>query len=272
MLLAVGDSELFRNWLLSCEKMAFFRNYSNDTVSPSALDDNQDAATFQSSSPLHQDMDATYTERGFDMNMDIQYQCEAEPGSSIGQQNQTGAAVPSGRRTGVSGKWGSTFWRDCQPMGQRDGSGSAKHSLSGYKHSEDYLSNGEKLDSENENDEDIAMNKQQSGQADIPAEEMLSDEYYEQDEDSQSDHVQYKAFGDPINSRSLPKTGSSIHSKSRTSRAIQKNIHYGDADIDYEEEEDGKLFVNFFCSFIDSLHCLICNVTRNLCPCFSLFP
>uniref|UniRef100_M4F7Z7 Protein CHROMATIN REMODELING 5 n=1 Tax=Brassica campestris TaxID=3711 RepID=M4F7Z7_BRACM len=212
--------------------MAFFRNYSNDTVSPSALDDNQDAATFQSSSPLQQDMDASYnTERGFDMNLDVQYQCEAEPGSSIGQQSQTGVAVSSGRRTGVSGKWGSTFWKDCQPMGQRDGAGSAKHSL-------EYLSNSEKLDSENENEEDKGMNKQQSGQGDVPAEEMLSDEYYEQDEDNQSDHVQYKAFGDPINSRSLPKTGSSIHSKSRTSRAIQKNIHYGDADIDYEEEED----------------------------------
>lgn len=235
LLLAAGESEQFRNWLLSCEKMAFFRNYSNDTVSPSALDDNQDAATFQSSSPLQQDMDASYnTERGFDMNLDVQYQCEAEPGSSIGQQSQTGVAVSSGRRTGVSGKWGSTFWKDCQPMGQRDGAGSAKHSL-------EYLSNSEKLDSENENEEDKGMNKQQSGQGDVPAEEMLSDEYYEQDEDNQSDHVQYKAFGDPINSRSLPKTGSSIHSKSRTSRAIQKNIHYGDADIDYEEEEDGKL-------------------------------
>ncbi|XP_010468554.1 PREDICTED: protein CHROMATIN REMODELING 5-like [Camelina sativa] len=50
----------------------------------------------------------------------------------------------------------------------------------------------------------------------------------------------------PTNSRSLPKTGSAIHSNSRASRAIHRNIHYsnsnhehnGDADIDYEEEED----------------------------------
>lgn len=228
--------------------MAFFRNYSNDTVSPSVLDENEDpqnAPTFQSS-PLHQDMDATYSQRGFDMNMNmnIHYPSEAEPASSI---RQSGVAVPSGRRVGVSGKWGSTFWKDCQPIGQRDGSDS------GFKHSEDNLPNIENLDSENENEEeDKAMNKQQSGQADIPAEEMLSDEYYEQDEDNQSDHVQYKVFGNPINSRSLPKTASSIHTKSRTSRAIQKSIHYGDgndddADIDYEEEEDGKLlYISFF--------------------------
>ncbi|CAH8375085.1 unnamed protein product [Eruca vesicaria subsp. sativa] len=228
--------------------MAFFRNYSNDTVSHSVLDENEDpqnAPTFQSS-PLNEDVDGGYTERGFDMNMDMQYQNEAGPGTSVRQQSQTGTdkvAVPSGRRMGVSGKWGSTFWKDCQPMGQREGS------HSGYKdveHSEDNLSNSEKLDSENEHDEDRAMNKQQGGQADIPAEEMLSDEYYEQDEDNQSDHVQYKVYGNAMNSRSLPKTGTSMHSKSRTSRAMQKSIHYGDgndddngdADIDYEEEED----------------------------------
>lgn len=217
--------------------MAFFRNYSNDTVvSPSVLDENEDNPP----PTLHQqDMDdATYTERGFDMNLDMQYPTEAEPGSSIrhpGTTTTDKVPLPPGRRMGVSGKWGSTFWKDCLPIGQRDGS--------------DYLSNSQNFDSENENEEeDKAMNKQQqqSGQADVPAEEMLSDEYYEQDEDNQSDHAQYKVYGNATNSRSLPKTGSSIGSKSRTSRAIQKNIHYGDgndddngdADIDYEEEED----------------------------------
>lgn len=248
--------------------MAFFRNYSNDTVSHNVLDENeerQNAATFQGS-PLNDDMDGTYSERGFDMNMDVQYQSDTEPGCSIRQQNQTTIGnvagpvdsnyQPSGRRMGVSGKWGSTFWKDCQPMGQREGSDSAKDSQSGYKeadHSEDNLSNdqSEKIDSENENEDDKAMNKRQSGQADVPADEMLSDEYYEQDEDNQSDHVHYKGYSNAINSRSLPKTGSAIHSKSRASRAIQKNIHYGDgnhghngdADMDYEEEEDGKLVI-----------------------------
>lgn len=247
--------------------MAFFRNYSNDTVSHNVLDENeerQNAATLQGS-PLNDDMDGTYSERGFDMNMDVQYQSDAEPGCSIRQQNQTtigNVAAPvdshyqhSGRRMGVSGKWGSTFWKDCQPMGQREGSDSAKDSQSGYlkeaDHSEDNLSNerSEKIDSENENEEDKAMNKRQSAQADVPADEMLSDEYYEQDEDNQSDHVHYKRYSNAINSRTLPKTGSAIHSKSRASRAIQKNINYddgnhghnGDADLDYEEEEDGKL-------------------------------
>uniref|UniRef100_A0A1J3GJM0 Protein CHROMATIN REMODELING 5 n=1 Tax=Noccaea caerulescens TaxID=107243 RepID=A0A1J3GJM0_NOCCA len=243
--------------------MAFFRNYSNDTVSHNVVDENeerQNAATFQGS-PLNEDMDGTYSERGFDMNMDVQYQSDAEPGCDIRQENETTIGnvagpvdphrQPSGRRMGVSGKWGSTFWKDCQPMGQREGSDSAKDSQSGYKeadHSEDNLSNdrSEKIDSENENEEDKAMNKRQSNQADVLADEMLSDEYYEQDEDNQSDHVHYKGYSNAINYRSLPKTGSAIHSKSRASRAIQKNIHYGDgnednngdADIDYEEEED----------------------------------
>lgn len=246
--------------------MAFFRNYSNDTVSHNVLDENeerQNAATFQSS-PLNEDVDGTYSERGFDMNMDVQYQSDAERGCSIRQQNQTtidnvagpvddSHYQPSGRRLGVSGRWGSTFWKDCQPMGQREGSDPAKDSQSGYKeayHSEDNLSHdrSEKFDSENENEEDKEMNKHQSGQADVPADEMLSDEYYEQDEDNQSDHVHYKEYSNPTNSRSLPKTGSAIHSNSRASRAIHKNIQYsdsnhghnGDADLDYEEEEDGK--------------------------------
>ncbi|KAL1216926.1 Protein CHROMATIN REMODELING 5 [Cardamine amara subsp. amara] len=243
--------------------MAFFRNYSNDTVSHNVLDENeerQNAAAFQSS-PLNEDVDGTYSERGFDMNMDVQYQSDAEPGCGIRQQNQTTIGnvagpvdsqyQPSGRRTGVSGKWGSTFWKDCQPMGQREGSDSAKDSQSGHKevyHSEDNLSNDRsgKLDSENENEEDKEMNKHQSGQADVPADEMLSDEYYEQDEDNQSDHVHYKGYNNPVNSRSLPKTGSSVHSKSRASRAMHKNIDYddgdhghnADADMDYEEEDD----------------------------------
>jgi chromodomain-helicase-DNA-binding protein 1 len=248
--------------------MAFFRNYSNDTVSHNVLDENeerQNAATFQSS-PLNEDVDGTYSERGFDMNMDVQYQSDPEPGCSIRQPNETAVdnvADPvdshyqsSTKRLGVTGRWGSTFWKDCQPMGQREGSDPAKDSQSGYKeayHSEDNHSNdrSEKLDSENENDneneeEDNEMNKHQSGQADVPADEMLSDEYYEQDEDNQSDHVHYKGYSNPTNSRSLPKAGSAVHSNSRTSRAIHKNIHYsdsnhdhnGDADMDYEEEED----------------------------------
>ncbi|KAG7583704.1 Helicase superfamily 1/2 ATP-binding domain [Arabidopsis suecica] len=245
--------------------MAFFRNYSNDTVSHNVLDENeerQNAATFQSS-PLNEDVDGTYSERGFDMNMDVQYQSDPEPGCSIRQQNEPAIDnvagpvdshyQPSTRRLGVTGRWGSTFWKDCQPMGQREGSDPAKDSQSGYKeayHSEDNLSNdrSEKLDSENENEneENNEMNTHQSGQADVPADEMLSDEYYEQDEDNQSDHVHYKGYSNPTNSRSLPNAGSATHSNSRASRAIHKNIHYsdsnhghnGDADMDYEEEED----------------------------------
>lgn len=249
----------------SCEKMAFFRNYSNETVSHNVLDDNEEqhhAAAFRSS-PLNEDLDGTYNERGFDINMDVQYQSDAEPGCSIRQQNQTtvgsvAASVdshfqPSGRRMGVSGKWGSTFWKDCQPMVLKEGSDSAKDSQSGYKdadHSEDNISNdrSDKVESENENEKQKALNKRQGVLADVPADEMLSDEYYEQDEDNQSDHVHYKGYNNPINSRSLPKTVSISHSKLRASRAIHKSSHYsdgnygnnGDADIDYEEEEDGK--------------------------------
>ncbi|CAN8257999.1 unnamed protein product [Cochlearia groenlandica] len=243
--------------------MAFFRNYSNDTASRNVLDENEDpqtAANFQSS-PLNEDMDATYSERGFDMNLDVQYHSDAEPTFSNRQENQTTVGniadgvdshnQPPGRRMGVSGKWGSTFWKDCQPMGQREGSESAKYSQSEYKdeyQSEDNHSNdlSNKLDSENENDDDKAMNQRQSGQADVPADEMLSDEYYEQDEDNQSDHVHYKEYSNAINSRSLPKTGSAINNKARVSREIHNSNYYGDgnhdhagdADMDYEEEED----------------------------------
>lgn len=122
--------------------MAFFRNYSNDTVSHNVLDENeerQNAATFQSS-PLNEDVDGTYSERGFDMNMDVQYQSDPEPGCSIRQPNETAVdnvADPvdshyqsSTKRLGVTGRWGSTFWKDCQPMGQREGSDPAKDSQS----------------------------------------------------------------------------------------------------------------------------------------------
>ncbi|XP_010557504.1 PREDICTED: protein CHROMATIN REMODELING 5 isoform X2 [Tarenaya hassleriana] len=242
--------------------MAFFRNYSNDAVSRSVLDDKEEqenAATFQRSA-VNEDVDGTYSDRGFDINMDVQYQSDAEPECSDRLQNGAtsdnvvGYADPSfqasGRRTGVSGKWGSTFWKDCQPMGQRGGSDSGHDSQSDYKdvdHSEDNLSNelNDRLESENE--EHKVVDKHQRGQTDVPADEMLSDEYYEQDEEHQSDPVHYKGYNHPMNSRSLLKPAAANNSKSRASRAVHRNINddddddFGnndDADADYEEEED----------------------------------
>ncbi|WRX32708.1 SNF2 [Theobroma cacao] len=181
--------------------MAFFRNYSSDTVSHSVLEEKSQG---QSISRIHstvgnEDVDGTY-EREFDINMDAQYQSDGEPDDAVRLHNEVPADnvagvsnsnfQPAGRRI-APGKWGSTFWKDCQPMDRQGGSDSGQDSKSDHKNLEvlEYNSSDDR-DDRLESDDDEAqkeVGKAQRGHSDVPADEMLSDEYYEQDGEEQND-------------------------------------------------------------------------------------
>lgn len=99
----------------------------------------------------------------------------------------------------------------------------------------------------------------QKGHSDVPADEMLSDEYYEQDGEDQSDSMHYRGFNhsNGLNSRSR----SVSNNFSRSSRDLNNNEedddgdYNNDHDADYEEEdeEDGNLLAIAVFSFVTNI-------------------
>lgn len=242
--------------------MAFFRNYTNETVSHSVLEEKGQGQSVDRmrNSVGNGDVDATSSEREFDINMDVQYQSEGEMDDADRLQNEgavndvvntrTSNLQPSGRRMAVAGKWGSTFWKDCQPM-TRVGTDSGQDSKSGSEYrnaegSEDNSSDGreDRLESEDD-DRQKESGKGHKVHSDVPAEEMLSDEYYEQDGEEQSDSMHYRGFHHAIGSNSRPQSkpvAISSHVK-RKSRVLNHNDdddddNNADADADYDEEDE----------------------------------
>ena len=85
----------------------------------------------------NEDIEATSTEREFDINVDAQYESEGEDAGRVDSDATADNIVsvinshlqPSGKRN-AAGKWGSTFWKDCQPMGDHGVSDSGHDSKS----------------------------------------------------------------------------------------------------------------------------------------------
>ncbi|XP_030959800.1 protein CHROMATIN REMODELING 5 isoform X2 [Quercus lobata] len=203
------------------------------------------------------DVDATSSDREFDINLDVQYQSEAEAVGADRLQNEeavndvntrTSNFQPTSRRMAMAGKWGSTFWKDCQPM-TRGGSDSGQDSKSGseYRNAEgveDNSSDGreDRLESEDD-DRQKEVGKGHKVHSDVPADEMLSDEYYEQDGEEQSDSMHYRGFHHSVGPNSRPQSkpvAISSHVK-RNSRALNDNDADDDDnndDADYDEEDE----------------------------------
>ncbi|KAG4402811.1 hypothetical protein GLYMA_02G281000v4 [Glycine max] len=233
--------------------MAFFRNFSNDTVSHGVMEDKSQG---QNANRVHRSVgndctDATSSEKEFDMNMEAQYDSDGEPdGSSRLQTEATaddGDAVKesnlqtTGSKTAMVGRWGSTFWKDCGQMDPQNGSESGQESKSGsdYRNadgSEDNSLDGRagRLDSDDDDGQKEA-GKGPRGHSDVPAEEMLSDEYYEQDGEEQSDSLHYGGIKKPTGSNSWPQRMSTS-----ANRTLHRNLRFSDdvEDNDGEDEDD----------------------------------
>ncbi|KAI4305991.1 hypothetical protein L6164_029311 [Bauhinia variegata] len=240
--------------------MAFFRNYSNETVSHNVLEEKGHGLN---ADRIHRSLgnecdDETYSEKDIDMNMDAQYQSDDEPDSANRLPNEAtvddGVGMresnlhDNGRKTAMVGRWGSTFWKDCQPMCPQNGSESGQESKSGsdYRNadgSEDNSSDGRRgrLDLEDD-DEQKEAGKGPRSHSDVPAEEMLSDEYYEQDGEEQSDSMHYRGIQQPIGSNSWPQQMSrGVNSRGRRNSRISDDdgdYDNDDGDADYEEEDE----------------------------------
>lgn len=246
--------------------MAFFRNFSNETVSHSVLEEKGQG---QNADRIHKSLgnecgDASSSEKDFDMNVDAQYHSDVEPEGRL--QNEAtadgvGNIQSTGSKTAMVGRWGSTFWKDCQPMSHQNGQEYGQESQSGsdYRNAEGAEDNssdgrGERLDSEDD-DGQKGAGKGPRGHSDVPAEEMLSDEYYEQEEHSDSLH--YRGIHQHTGTSSWPQQMSNaVNSRlNRNSRILDDveddddgdNNDNDDGDADYEEEDeaDGMLKIVF---------------------------
>jgi chromodomain-helicase-DNA-binding protein 1 len=118
--------------------------------------------------------------------------------------------------------------------------------------SEDNVSNGRdgRLESEDEEGQK-EVGRGGKGHSDVPADEMLSDEYYEQDGEDQSDLMRYRGFSKPVDLSSRLQS-KPVPIKNNVSRRRSRGLHNSegydddnnDGDGDNEEEdEDGNFFV-----------------------------
>ncbi|XP_010907831.1 protein CHROMATIN REMODELING 5 isoform X1 [Elaeis guineensis] len=212
--------------------MAFFRSYGNKMESGHDLNVKAwDSGTEDAyASAGNRDGDVSISDKDIDIKAEDTYQSEEELLDTVRQQSDTSgwnATSKPGRRT-TPGQWGSNFWKDCQPMWE-----SKDAEYDGNKGEEE-----SDVKSFEESDGQGDDGRPHRGQVDVPADEMLSDDYYEQDGEEQSDSLHYKGPSHPSNSDSrLPlKPASSNKSKSKRTKSAKYDEY--DDDEDYEEEDE----------------------------------
>lgn len=260
--------------------MAFFRNYSNEVVSHTVLDEKGGRGQILDRvdrSVGNEDVEASSSEKEFEMNMDG-YRSYGEANDASRLQDEAGVnedvdvgrvsnLEPSTRQSSLAGKWGSNFWKDCQPMCPQEGfdSGQELKSADADKNEE-----GSDYNISEDSDGQKEVGQGQKGQTDVPADEMLSDDYYEQDGEDQSDSLHYKRLNNSstVSSRPQPRPAAVSNNISRKSKASNYDEYDDDdnddndnddpdADADYEDEddEDGNVYSIIFNYYFLLLYC-----------------
>ncbi|KAL9253974.1 CHROMATIN REMODELING 5-like protein [Drosera capensis] len=189
------------------------------------------------------EIDLNSCENDYEINIDDHYPSEEEQEDA--NRGQNGVATVDGaemreldsqtssRRSGLNGKWGSTFWKDCQPMSSQVGPDIAHQSRTGFEYRNEDASEGTSSDAgqSRSGSEDYHGHEEMEK---VPADDMLSDEYFEQDVEDHSDSVHYRGINNTLSMNSRP--------VSRPARASNKISHqralYVDEDADYQDEEE----------------------------------
>ncbi|KAL1832124.1 hypothetical protein ACET3Z_001775 [Daucus carota] len=224
--------------------MAFYRNYSREPVSDGVLDEKGPGPDVEKGDSIVGNEDGNLSDRDFDINLNAQYRSDGEADDVGKFQEDVGAGgalldlQPSTGKMASSGRWGSTFWKDCQPMRHGSESGQESKSSSEYKNgegSEDESLGVREDKSESEDPETVRRH-----QADVPVDEMLSDDYYEQDGDEPSNDLMHHRLGNSsaafISNIKPRPVAANIH-QSRKAKALNDDV-YGDDDADYEDGDD----------------------------------
>ncbi|XP_038988739.1 protein CHROMATIN REMODELING 5-like isoform X3 [Phoenix dactylifera] len=212
--------------------MAFFRSYGSKMESAHDLNEKATGSGAEDAygSVGNTDADVNISDKDVDIKAEDTHQSEEEPFDAGRQQSDTSggnATGKPGRRT-APGPWGSNFWRDCQPMWD------SKDAEYDDNRGEEYSDGNplEELDGQGDG------GRSRRGQVDVPAEEMLSDDYYEQDGEEQSDSLHCRPLSRPGNSgsRLSPKPSSTNKNKSKSLKSAKYDEY--DDDEDYEEEDE----------------------------------
>ncbi|KAH6834273.1 chromatin remodeling 5 [Perilla frutescens var. hirtella] len=157
--------------------MDFSRNSSDEAVEQIALNER---------SHMHQMAINNSRLKESDM-INNEETADPTPNNNSRSNLRIGDDQPPIRGTTMGGKWGSTFWKDYPPARTSRGpseSGEESKSGSEYKGSEvEEESDGVEDRMESENDDMAHKDMTGKGFQAVPADEMLSDEYYEQDGD-----------------------------------------------------------------------------------------
>ncbi|XP_058199192.1 protein CHROMATIN REMODELING 5 isoform X3 [Rhododendron vialii] len=243
--------------------MALFRNYSNDAVSQSVSDEKVQGKNVERVRGIveNENVEATSSDKDCEIKMDNRYRSDDELDDVSRIQDdrvQDDAAIengrisslqPSGRRTALVGKWGSTFWKDCQPMqAHGGGSESGQESKSGSEYKSEEGSEGDSSDAgearagSEDDDEYKETEKVQRDHVDVPVDEMLSDDYYEQDGDDQSDSLPYRPVNHSSGYNSKPQSRSAANNiaarNSRTANGEEDDDEDADSDEDVNDGDD----------------------------------
>ncbi|XP_011090163.1 protein CHROMATIN REMODELING 5 isoform X2 [Sesamum indicum] len=217
--------------------MAFFRNSSGGVVEQISVSETSHSQQLTMNNSRLQENVATDNEEmpGPTSSINI--------GEDSSSNIRIGKTQPHMRGTTMGGKWGSTFWKNTQsktmPHGASE-SGEESKSGSEYKGSElEESSDGAEDRMESENDDDAQKAVSGKGHQIVPADEMLSDEYYEQDGDDQTESLNHhRAVNNSSGFSSKPPPRLAADSSiSRKSKGLKAN-KYDDEDADYEEDDD----------------------------------
>ncbi|KAJ0726583.1 putative DNA helicase chromatin remodeling SNF2 family [Helianthus annuus] len=204
--------------------MAFFRNYTNATVSDGDLNDKRPGGSIERLENIigNDDMETTSgMDKGFTTKIKSLNESVAEDDGNLLNLTDTNTTTTM-RKT--SGKWGSTFWKDCQPMHQGRGSDSGQESKS---------SSGYNVEDGSCND----LSEVNKGQN---VDEMLSDDYYELDGDEQNDSMHHKLVNNAAGYNSIPQRHVAAHNflSRNKSKASFGSEYVQDADFEDDEEEE----------------------------------
>lgn len=180
-------------------------------------------------------MDLNFAENNAEVEEDHRYQSDMEAMDAVSKQSDaSGGNAELVKRTGTSGTWGSNFWKDCQPMwGHND------EEVSGKKNDEVIAAN-----SDEDSDGQDGM-QFQKGQVDVPADEMLSDDYYEQDGEEQSDSLLGRGLSIPSISGSslLPRPVPITKNTAKSSKSTKFDEYDDDEDYEESDEEEGLILI-----------------------------
>lgn len=202
--------------------MAFYRNHTNGPMEPSTSDEKV------------QNMD-----RVIRNNVEVDVTCSDNEVSG----DYNGEAGSGQRVTAVAGKWGSNFWKDCQPMSSHAALDSGEESKSGSEYKNGGGSEGESIGGRDEDRDELEYDdgvKEHGKIQSAPRDEMRFDEYYEQDGDDNSDSWPCREINRP-SGYSGKASQRSVSTKNNTSRKPKswRTDYDNEDDVNDEDDEDG---------------------------------